>query len=94
MPKGQATLSAAEFVVGWVKGAKAGKTVTEIADSLGMKYGACLARFNSLVEKGVELPEAKKAPKGRQIGPDLLEHLQSLVREANIADGLLDQTQE
>jgi hypothetical protein len=86
MPKGQAVLSAQEFVVGWVKGAKSGMTVTEIADSLGMKYGACLARFNSLVEKGVQLPEAKKAPKGRQIGPDLLASLQALVEKANAFD--------
>lgn len=90
MPKGQAALSALEFAAGWIKGVKDGKTVTEIADSLGMKYGACLARVRSLQEKGVALPDAKKAPKGKQLGGELLEHLKQLVRDANIADGLLD----
>lgn len=94
MPKGQATLGAVEFVAGWVAGVKAGKTVTEIADSLGMKYGACLARVRSLQDKGIALPDAVKAPKGKQLGKDLLEHLQALCREANIADGLLDSTKE
>lgn len=94
MPKGVASLNAVEFVDGWIKGVKAGKTVTEIADSLGMKYGACLARVRSLQNKGIALPDAVKAPKGKQLGGDLLARLQELVREANIADGLLDPEEE
>ena len=94
MPKGQATLGPAEFVAGWVKGVKEGKTVTEIADSLGMKYGACLARVRSLQNMGIALPDAVRAPKGKQIGKELMDRLKELVRQANIEDGLLDPEKE
>lgn len=94
MPKGQAMLGPVEFVSGWVKGVKEGKTVTEIADTLGMKYGACLARVRSLQNKGVALPDAKKAPKGKQLTPSLLEQIQAALDELDRQDGIIEQSLE
>ena len=66
----------------WCQYHKQGRTLHQLASRLGRRVQSVKARAESLANAGVILPPLKE---GR--APDIMEELQRLFTEADIADG-------
>ncbi len=72
------------FIALWCQAAKQGRTLHQLSSRLGRRIQSVRARADSLILLGVSLPPLELGQE-----PDIMEELQRLFTEADIADGLI-----